>query len=181
MTQAIPSHVGVKYATVVADPPWAYKTKGWLGGTKLHYKTMPTDAICELRPPVAEKAHLYLWTTATHLIGGDAARVCRAWGFEPMQLLTWVKDKIGNGYYFRASTEHVLFGARGSLEPLRHDFPSHFTGRRDVHSRKPDGFLWIVEQMSPAPRLEMFARTRRDGWDVFGNQAPTESQMVVGL
>jgi N6-adenosine-specific RNA methylase IME4 len=169
----------VKYACVVADPPWQYKGKGWLGGAKRHYETMPTAAICELRPEVADKAHLYLWTTATHIIGGDAAAVCRAWGFEPMQLLTWVKDKIGNGYYFRASTEHVMFAARGSLEPLRHDFPSHFTAKREAHSRKPDGLLWIAEQMTPGPRLEMFARRKRDGWDVFGNQAPEVGQMLL--
>ena len=119
---------------------------------------MHTDEIAALFVPAAARAHLYLWTPSGHLLEGDASRVARAWGFVPMQLLTWVKPKIGMGYYFRSSTEHVLFCVRGELPARRHDIPTHFSSSRALpHSQKPDALLVIAERMSPGPRLEMFA------------------------
>ena len=194
--------IGKKYACVVADPPWAYENRALpRRGTKLNsdgvarrttqtasaanrvYPTMPTEDICALEVPAADAAHLYLWVTNSHLIGGDGFRVCRAWGFEPKQLITWVKTggSLGLGNYFRNCTEHVVFATRGSLPVMRRNMQNILHSPRGEHSEKPDGLLWMAEQMTPGPRLEMFARRRRDGWDVWGNEAPEASQMVVGL
>jgi N6-adenosine-specific RNA methylase IME4 len=171
-----------RYGCVVADPPWYYQKDAGRGVAENHYRTIPTSEICALTPPAAKDAHLYMWVTSTHLLQGDARQVCEAWGFEPKQLLTWIKSgNIGLGYYFRNTTEHVIFAVRGSLPVILKNLPTHFTAPRMTHSEKPDALLNIAERMSPGPYLEMFARRRRDGWDVFGDEAPTAAQMVVGL
>jgi len=177
-SESAPTH----YACIVADPPWRYRhhSAGRVSAAR-QYPTMHTDEIAALFVPAAARAHLYLWTPSGHLLEGDASRVARAWGFVPMQLLTWVKPKIGMGYYFRSSTEHVLlFCVRGELPARRHDIPTHFSSSRALpHSQKPDALLVIAERMSPGPRLEMFARRRRDGWDVWGDQAPAAAQLIA--
>lgn len=46
---------------------------------------------------------------------------------------------------------------------------SWFVAPRGVHSEKPPLFLDLVEQMSPGPYVELFARAARLGWDSWGN------------
>lgn len=101
-----------------------------------------------------------------------------AWGFEYTTMLTWHKlGAPGMGWYFRGDTEHVLFGVKGKLGiPSRLRLSNHFAAARTGHSSKPDRFYEIVERVSPDPRLEMFARRRRVGWDVWGFEAPPESE-----
>jgi N6-adenosine-specific RNA methylase IME4 len=180
-----------RYRTIVADPPWQQNAGPEWGGrgndtwTKrnfgertntptlaLDYPTMPLDAICEVG--VAEVAeadsHLYLWTTNRYI--ADAYVVARAWGFRPVTLLTWCKTPkgLGLGGAFVQTTEHVLFARRGSLAPLKRWPTTWFDFARPIgHSRKPDGFLDVVEQVSPGPYLEIFARRARFGWDYAGD------------
>jgi N6-adenosine-specific RNA methylase IME4 len=118
-------------------------------------------------------SHLYLWTTNTHL--EHAWDIARKWGYEPKQLLTWCKKPkgmIGFGA-FSPCTEFCLFaacGARaahiGRSERTWWEWP-----RTTKHSQKPIAFFDIIEAVSPPPRLEMFARARRLGWDAWGNEA----------
>lgn len=172
------------YRCVVAEPPWNYRDHLGDGprGASSHYGCISVADICAL--PVREwtdpkGAHLFVWVTNAFMVEGH--EVCRAWGFEPRTILTWVKDRIGLGHYFRNTPEHVIFAVRGNLRSLRRDMPSHFIGKRRAHSEKPEGLLWIAEQMSPGPRLELFARRRRDGWDVWGDEAPEAAQRVLEL
>lgn len=175
------------YATVVVDPPWRYgdarvlrwSTARWGRDTRpeanLRYPTMPVGEIAAL--PVggwaAPDAHLYLWVTTPKLL--DALPILGAWGFEYRTTLTWLKTgTLGLGAYFRGDTEHVLFAVRGDPPEI----PPHlrvrnwFQAPKTGHSRKPDRFYEIVERVSPGPRLEVFARRRRYGWDAVGNEAP---------
>jgi N6-adenosine-specific RNA methylase IME4 len=100
----------------------------------------------------------------------EAHELALAWGFEPKTVLTWVKPGIGMGFYFRNNTEHVLFAVRGGLKGLRRDLPTGFNWPRGRHSEKPAAFYDMVETMSPGPRLDVFARAKRFGWDVYGNE-----------
>lgn len=184
-----------KYRTIVADPPWRYtrdpgslrarrdaQPKGRGRQAEDHYDTLTTEQIAAL--PVADvaadEAHLYLWVTNPLLtdqrpdIKGalSAPAIARAWGFEPKTLLTWVKPGIGPGWYFRGATEHVLFAVRGGLGiPAAERLRNVFEAPRGCHSAKPDLFYDLVEQVSPAPRLEMFARRARFGWDYWGDES----------
>ena len=188
------------YRTIVADPPWRYgkfnsfsstgktATAGNLtdGPRDLPYAQMSVDEIAGL--PVGEmadeKAHLYVWTTQRYL--WDARDVATAWGFKPSCVLTWCKPPMGAalGFAFAPTSEFVVFAHRGGLEPTVRWESTWFAAPRPyigkggpTHSAKPDSFLDIVEQVSPAPRLEMFARRARFGWDYWGDQSLGTAEM----
>lgn len=158
-----------EFAVVVIDPPWRYDNVATRGAAEDHYSTMSLDELAALRIPAAEDAHLYLWVTNGFLREGFD--LLGAWGFTYKTCLTWVKPQIGMGNYFRNNTEHVLFAIRGRLPTLRNDVPTWFKADRTQHSAKPDSFYDLVEGSSPGPYLEMFARRRRFGWHVWGNEA----------
>ena len=183
----------MRYRTIVADPPWAYK-EGWpssparipagaiFDGRRMPMK-FPSMTVAEISAlPVedlAERdAHLYLWTTNRYL--RDAFGVMEAWGFRYSQTLIWAKTPMGKGPggAFAQNAEFVLFGRRGSLPHIvKQDTVWWNWKRTTVHSRKPEGFLDMVEQVSPGPRLEMFARRNRLGWDTWGNEALQHVEM----
>jgi N6-adenosine-specific RNA methylase IME4 len=183
------------YRTIVADPPWFYTRSTGLGGRRAAADNYPTMANAEIAAlPVAEmadeSAHLYLWVTNPRLFreAGDECGprdIMAAWGFRYVTMLTWHKlGAPGMGWYFRGDTEHVLFGVRGAAPiPPASRLSNHFAAHRQEHSAKPDRFYEMVERVSPGPYLEMFARRRRYGWDVWGNEAPVEaaSQAEMGL
>lgn len=178
-----------KYRTVVADPPWEMPSGGqyskgharWKRNSKnrkpadLPYATMPMDEIKAL--PIADlaedDAHLYLWVPNVHL--ETSYGVARAWGFKPSQVLVWTKAPrgLGLGGAFTNTTEYVLFCRRGSLRPLARQDTTWWNWKRphNTHSAKPDGFLDVVEQVSPGPYVELFARRARFGWDYCGDES----------
>lgn len=103
-----------------------------------------------------------------------------AWGFKPSTLLTWCKPPMGLGLggTFVNTTEFVIFARRGSLKAQERvpstwwEWSRPYIGRGGpTHSAKPEAFLDLVERVSPAPRLEMFARRNRLGWHTWGNQS----------
>lgn len=183
------------YPCVVADPPWPYETSvkgtsaiqrkqkfidaGHKGVEDMGYGVMSMEELCALRPPVAKNAHLYLWTTNSFMV--EAHDLAKAWGFKPKTICTWVKTHQGDservsmksGYYFRGATEHFLFCVRGSLPLQTPDgLPTAYLWPRiGKHSQKPEAFYDLVEQASPGPYLELFARRNRMGWDTWGNES----------
>lgn len=178
-----------KFSTILADPPWQFQNKTGKVAPEHkrlnRYNTMTLDTICEL--PVssicAETAHLYLWVPNALL--PDGLRVMAAWGFQYKSNLIWHKvrkdggpDGRGVGFYFRNTTEIILFGVRGknvrTLDPGRSQVNIIRTMKRE-HSRKPDEQYDIVEACSPGPFLELFARGPRKGWTTWGNQAENYS------
>jgi N6-adenosine-specific RNA methylase IME4 len=162
----------------VVDGTWWGRHRG--GSVKLPYQTMTLDQIAELRVgDLAEAdAHLYLWTTNRFL--WEAREIAHGWGFKFSTLLTWCKTPMGIGFggAYTLTTEFVLFCRRGSLAPLqRHDstwahWPRPYENGHIAHSAKPDAFLDMVEQVSPGPHAELFARRARLGWSYpIGNQS----------
>lgn len=176
---------GEKFSTILADPPWRFQNRtGKIApehGRLSRYGTMSLDEICAL--PVtdisSEPAHLYLWVPNALLPEGLS--VLAAWGFAYKSNLVWHKirkdggpDGRGVGFYFRNTTELLLFGVRGknarTLAPGRRQVNIVKTQKRE-HSRKPDELYEIIESCSRGPFLEMFARGSRPGWATWGNQA----------
>jgi N6-adenosine-specific RNA methylase IME4/ParB-like chromosome segregation protein Spo0J len=166
-----------RYAVLYADPPWHFEVYNEESGIERaagnHYPTMSLDEICAL--PVlslaAPDAILFMWTTAPHL--QESFQVLAAWGFEYKTNAVWVKDKIGLGYFVRNQHELLLVATRGDMpspSPANRP-PSVISAPRREHSRKPDEAYALIEAMYPAlPKLELFARQRRPGWDVWGNE-----------
>lgn len=187
-----------KYNIIYADPAWTFETRSKKGKEKSpekHYKCMTKADIEAL--PVADwcedDAVLLLWTTDTHL--PQALELIEKWGFTYKTVgFTWVKlnkrwaEKImynapdkgwlkslfcfGMGFYTRANPEMCLLATRGKpLKRMSHSVRQLVVETIREHSRKPDRIRDdIVELFGDLPRLEMFARTRAEGWDVFGNE-----------
>jgi N6-adenosine-specific RNA methylase IME4 len=157
------------FPVIVIDPPWRYDNVATRGAAEDHYPTMSLDELAALQLPAAADAHIYLWVTNSFLRPGFD--LLDAWGFTYKTTLTWCKPQIGMGNWFRNSTEHVLFGVKGRLPTQRNDVPTWFVADRTRHSAKPESFYDLVESCSPGPYFEMFARRRRFGWHVWGNEA----------
>jgi N6-adenosine-specific RNA methylase IME4 len=173
-----------RFGTVLADPPWRFANRTGKMAPEhnrlMRYETMSLDEIIDL--PVSrlskESAHLYLWVP--NALIADGLRVMEAWGFEYKTNLVWYKirkdggpDGRGVGFYFRNVTELVLFGVRGrlrTLDPGRTQV-NVIPARKREHSRKPDELYEIIEECSPGPYLEMFARFPRAGWHQWGDEA----------
>lgn len=175
------------FKTVLADPPWRFKNRTGKVAPEHRrlgrYSTMSLEEILDM--PVnditAENAHLYLWVPNALL--PDGLRVMESWGFRYVSNLVWAKrrkdggpDGRGVGFYFRNTTELILFGVKGSmrtLAPARSQVNIIETRKRE-HSRKPDEQYPLIESCSPGPRLELFARHRRPGWYVWGDESSDE-------
>ena len=184
------------YATIVADPPWKYGSWG-KGSDKSRYaakdfntpKEMPYDTmtieaikVLPVASVAAENCDLYLWTTQRYL--PDGFDVLKAWGFRYCQTLTWCKSPMGTGQggLYCPTTEFCLVGRKGRMptEKKRVDTTWWNWPRAwKTHSRKPKAFFDVVESVSDGPRLEMFARRKRSGWDVWGNEVENDVELVA--
>jgi N6-adenosine-specific RNA methylase IME4 len=167
-----------RYPVILADPPWSFQVHNgpdndW--SAEQQYPAMDLESICAL--PVAgiatPDAVLFLWVPACNL--HEALRVVDAWGFEYLTCAVWVKTTgaPGLGPWFRTDHELLLVARRGDVPtPLPADRPSSvIRAPRREHSRKPDEVYDIIERMFPdLPKLELFARSRRSGWDAWGNE-----------
>ena len=174
-----------KFSTVLVDPPWQFTNRTGKMAPEhkrlSRYATMKLDEIKSLPVSniVTEPAHLYLWVPNALLLEG--LQVMEGWGFTYKTNIIWHKvrkdggpDGRGVGFYFRNTTEIILFGVRGknarTLAPGRSQVNIIRSQKRE-HSRKPDELYNIIEACSPGPYLELFARGPRKGWKSWGNEA----------
>lgn len=172
------------YGAILADPPWRFQNRtGKMAPEHKRLSRYPTLSLDEIKEIpvhlVANKnSHLYLWVPNALLKEG--LEVMESWGFKYKSNLIWHKvrkdggpDGRGVGFYFRNTTEIVLFGTRGNLRTLNpgRTQVNIIRSQKQEHSRKPDELYNIIENCSPGPFLEIFARGKRKNWDVFGNQA----------
>ncbi len=177
----------MKYRTIVADPPWRYKSSlpgfndvGGKDRSVVPYGTLSIDEICKL--PVSDfaenDAHLYLWTTNTHL--EHSWLVIKSWGFSYSTMLIWCKKPRGTAGFptFGICTEYVLFCRRGNLPANFRLDRNWWEWPRSKHSAKPEAFIDLVEQVSPGPYLELFARRQRLGWHTWGNEAMNHIDLI---
>tara|TARA_Y100001938_G_C8003610_1_gene386106 strand:+ start:341 stop:928 length:588 start_codon:yes stop_codon:yes gene_type:complete len=178
----------MKYKTIYADPAWNESGGGKIKrGADRHYPLMKTKDICNL--PIDKIAddncHLYLWVTNNFL--QDGLKVMDAWGFKYKTMITWTKaekdmydnyrlQNAGLGQYFRGLTESCLFGVKGNL-PYKTKEGKRQQGctallapRTKKHSQKPQEMRKMIEKVSYAPYIELFAREKTDNWDIWGNE-----------
>jgi N6-adenosine-specific RNA methylase IME4 len=172
------------FGTVLADPPWRFLNRSGKVAPEhkrlRRYDTMDWKDIAALPVPgiMAAQSHCYLWVPNALLDEGLA--VLQGWGFTYKANLVWAKrrkdggpDGRGVGFYFRNTTELVLFGTKGKLRtaaPARRQV-NIIESRKREHSRKPDEQYPIIESCSPGPFLELFARYARPGWHAWGAEA----------
>jgi N6-adenosine-specific RNA methylase IME4 len=175
-----------KYRTIYADPPWPESGGGKLHrGANRHYSLMTVSQIRQLSTMIEgltePDAHLYLWVTNNFLPAG--LDVMKTWGFRYVTKITWVKDaNFGIGQYYRGRTEECLFGVKGTLpykivNGKRRQGETVIFTRPGEHSEKPERM-----RVSYGPYIELFARRKYPGWDVWGLEAPekdiTEGKLI---
>ena len=182
-----------KYKVILADPPCSYNassSKGTSEGVaERHYSLMSLEEIKVL--PIQHITNndgcvLFLWITMPHL--HELKEILDAWGFEfKTTAFTWIKmangKPLGNlGYWTRANAELCILATKGKNYPRRisTDVNQVILSKLREHSRKPDEVYTRIERLlGDLPRIELFARHKREGWDVWGNEAPTDTQKIL--
>ena len=147
---------------------------------------MSADDICSL--PVADIAEdnsvLFLWVTFPNL--QESFRVIKAWGFEYRTVaFVWVKRNkkainwfMGLGYWTRANAEICLLAVKGKPKRVSKSVRQIIDSPIERHSKKPDETRErIVELMGDLPRIELFARQKTDGWNVWGNEVESDIKL----
>lgn len=177
------------YGAILADPPWQFNC--WADSDKAHgtanshYNTMTKEDIANL--PVADLAAddccLFVWICWPNLL--ESLETIKSWGFTYKTCaFSWMKADVstlnlfsdpvdaymGLGYWTRANSEVCLLATRGKPKRLNADVRQGIIAPRREHSRKPDGIHERIERLVAGPYLELFARQKRAGWDVWGNQ-----------
>ena len=175
-----------KFGAILLDPPWRFMNRTGKVAPEhrrlARYKTLSVPELEQL--PVGKLAkpasHIYLWCPNALL--SEGLYLLKAWGFTYKTNLIWYKvrkdggpDGRGVGFYFRNVTEMVLFGVKGNLRTLApgRRQTNIVVHRKREHSWKPPTLYRIIEDCSPAPLVELFARERRLGWEQWGDQVDT--------
>ena len=176
-----------KYNVIVVDPPWnlkKIKRKVRSNQVGFDYKTMSIDEIKNL--PIKKLANknswLFLWATQKYLF--KAKDVLEEWGFNHLITMCWKKEYgRSNGmplYGFRWNAEFVLVGyiEKPEIYPKRKLIKACFSAVNEGHSVKPGLFYDEVGKLGKK-RIDLFARNKRDGWDVWGNEVESDIDMKL--
>lgn len=175
-----------KYRTILIDPPWdnldsitpksPFSTYegGW------PYPTMRLDSIAKLpiRDLADDGCHLYLWTMNSFI--PHACYLMQHWGFKYTQMITWVKPS-GVGHWWVNRTQHILFGYVGKMRMKQKCMPNVFGAPAIKHSNKPEISYELIESVSFPAYLELFARSPRRGWHVWGNEVTSDLKLETEM
>jgi len=175
-----------KYKIIYADPPWDYHTAwkrensdsaGIWGLANNHYQTIEFEQLKKL--PINNIADadcfLFMWATFPQL--NEALELIKAWGFEYKTVaFNWIKKHengsyfVGMGWYTRANAEVCLIAKKGNPKIKDHGINQIIESSPKKHSQKPNIIRdKIIQLCGDLPRIELFARTKVHGWDVWGN------------
>lgn len=184
-----------RYDIIYADPPWDYggkmqfdkSSKGadrinlgksiFISSANFKYPTVRTEELMKI--PVYEIAKddclLFLWVTNPHLVQG--IELGRAWGFE-YRTVAFVWDKMNHnpGQYTLSYCELCLVFKRGRIPRPRgaRNVKQLVSVPRGKHSEKPAEVRKGIEEMFPTQKkIELFARQKPEGWDVWGLDVKT--------
>lgn len=196
------------YGCIIADPPWKYANRtnltpvNWHSrrDAEKHYDTMSLADIAAM--PVSElaakDAHLFFWVTGPFLL--EAKSIIDSWGFRYSGSgFVWIKLKkshgktlrlistadiereffMGLGHTTRKNVEFCLLGRRGNPKRLAKDVMEVMISPLRQHSRKPDEQYPRIERYCHGPRLELFARESREGWETWGHQRTKFDDMLA--
>lgn len=182
-----------KYKTILADPPWPVefiKLEMRPKQVEMPYPVMSIREISSL--PIIKLAdkecNLFMWTTHTFL--PDSLEIIKQWGFKYHCLITWNKGNGRPHMGFKRNTEFILYAYRGKIlvkqrgqyiKTYQEDIPDLFHEKLTVHSKKPRRFYLILEKHTPEPRIELFARNKRKGWDVWGNEVESDIKLDLAI
>ena len=157
------------FNVVAIDPPWNYDRVYDPAAARIAspYPQMTQDELLAMHLPFAEDCALFLWTT--HRFIWDAGALLEHWGFDHKAVLVWDKEHMGMGFWLRMQCEFCLLGIRGQPVWDNTRWRDIIREARREHSRKPDAFYEMVEDITAGRRADIFSREPRPGWASFGN------------
>tara|TARA_Y100000385_G_C12840699_1_gene528670 strand:+ start:69 stop:623 length:555 start_codon:yes stop_codon:yes gene_type:complete len=177
-----------KYSIIYADPPWHYGSKSAVNNStgntivslQEHYKTMTLTEIKSL--PVQNittaDAACFMWVTDSHL--DEALAVFKAWNFKYKTIaFNWIKTTVKGNFcknvapWTMKSSEICLLGIKGQMTKYKqkNNIESLVIAERTKHSKKPQEVRDRIDLLfGNLPRIELFARNKTPGWDVWGNE-----------
>ena len=192
-----------RFSCILADPPWAFRTYSGENMTphrcaEDHYRTMELAEMQAL--PVAQLAApdcaLFMWVVGSHL--AESIALAESWGFAfKTDAFYWIKQKLlhadqidlftgdiaeprmGFGYWTRKQVEPCWLFTRGKPARIGKGVRQAIIEARREHSRKPDCQYERIEALVAGPRIELFARTQRAGWDCWGNQTDKFADLSI--
>ena len=175
-----------KYQIILADPPWNYSDQGCQGTMANHYKGMKIKDICDLPiKNISDKnCILFLWTTYPML--KEALQVIEKWGFTYKSIaFQWLKLNkknkkpfYGLGRWTRGNTEPCLLATKGKPKRMSAGVFQLIQQPRTKHSEKPqEARDKIIQLMGDIPRIELFAREKTEGWDVWGDEVESDIKL----
>lgn len=172
------------YKVIVVDPPWSIRKTGVRSsrpnqGTTLSYNTMSLADIANL--PInkladQESSICFLWTIQKML--PQSFSIMIRWGFNYKLTMTWDKGNgiVLGGFHYRS--EFIIVGTIGKWNTFMEKpaCPSVFQAKSLYHSAKPDYFYILAENFGE-PRIDMFARKKRGGWDSWGDEVESDIEL----
>jgi N6-adenosine-specific RNA methylase IME4 len=176
-----------KYQIIYADPPWRYKNQNppclpikqpETCRIEYYYPTLSQDEIKQI--PVKELSDkdciLFLWATTPAI--QESLDIMKHWGFKYKTMITWEKtNRDCMGYWFRVCTEHLLIGIKGKIKSFRSMERTLHSEPRLKHSEKPRYFRELIDRVAKGNKIELFARQKTEGWDVWGNEVESDIEL----
>jgi len=158
------------FDVIVVDPPWPYGTDYDPDGRRgaCPYPEMSLEEIRNIKLPASENCVLFLWTT--HKFMRYSFDILDIWGFREVAIITWVKDRMGLGTWLRSRSEFCIMAVKGSPKVNLTNQTTIIEGKVREHSRKPDEFYQMVDSLCIGRKLDYFAREKRNGWEIFGEE-----------
>lgn len=165
-----------KYKLILLDPPYKYKSRAgrnWKSTSSHHYPTMTLKEICDLAiPDIAQKdSVLFLWVPCPLMLYG--IEILKAWKYNYKTKIYWRKImSLGMGWWFRGQVEELWLAIKGDIKAFRHQKANFIQSKVGRHSQKPEESYQLIEKVAELhnlePKLELFARKKRPGWDSMG-------------
>ena len=172
-------NINKKYNIIYVDPPWSYSDKKCNGNALSHYNTMNITEICNLDISSISENDCVLFMWVTYPMLKEGLQLIESWGFKYKTIgFQWVKLNkknlkpfFGLGRWTRGNTECCLIATKGKPKRVSSSIFQLIQTPIEGHSKKPDIVREkIVELMGDLPRIELFARIKKEGWDVWGNE-----------
>jgi N6-adenosine-specific RNA methylase IME4 len=158
------------FEVISIDPPWNYGRAYDPDSSRVAnpYPEMTQSDLLSIELPFSDDSVCLLWTTQAFIF--DAKELLDKWGFTYKATIVWDKEKMGMGAWLRMQCEFCLIGIKGNPAWNNTKYRDIIREPRREHSRKPDCFFEMIEEITVGRRLEYFSRENRKGWEVYGNE-----------